>query len=385
MQDQRGLKRSNYFMLKSSLNRLWTNLRGWRTDRKLLVIESDDWGATRMPSRTAYDAMLKKGLRVDQSLYDSLDCLESRADLEPLFELLGNHFDSRGRPAIMTFNTVMGNPDFAAISSDCFECFHLQHFFESYRHYHSDCLESIWRQGMSEGLIRPQFHAREHLNSPLWMRDLRAGFEQTRLAFDHHFYGLKTETSAPGRRSYLATYWPSHSDDIPAILEILEGGLRLFQNTFGFSSRTFIGCNYVWPEQVEERLSANDVDYLQGQRAQLLPDPDRQWTRRPVAHYAGKRNRYGQRYGIRNAFFEPYQQPEGDWTRKVLAEVREAFLLHRPAVICSHRINFVGGMNRGHRDNSLRQLDSLLGAIRMRWPDVEFVASDTLASEMQAA
>ncbi len=369
--------------LKSSLNRIWTNWRGWKSNRKLVVIESDDWGATRMPDRKAFDALLAQGLRVDQSRYDSLDCLEDRADLELLFEVVSRHRDGHGRPAIITFNTVMGNPDFSAIAADRFERFHLQHFFDSYRHYHSDCLESIWRQAISERLIRPQFHAREHLNSPLWMRDLRAGHEQARIAFEHQFYGLKTDTSAPGRRSYLATYWPGREDDIPEILAILDDGLRLFQDTFGFRSRSFIGCNYVWPEQVEERLAANDVDYLQGQRAQLIPDPARQWRRRPVAHYAGKRNRYRQRYGIRNVVFEPYQRPDSDWSRKALREVGQAFLLRCPAVICSHRINFVGGMDRSHRDSTLRQFDHLLGEIRRRWPDVEFVASDDLAAAMQ--
>ncbi len=371
--------------VKSSLNRAWTNLRGWRTDRKLLVIESDDWGATRMPGRKAFNALLAQGLRVDQSRYDSLDCLEDRSDLEALFEVLARHQDGHGRPAIMTFNTVMGNPDFAAIAEDGFARFHLQHFLESYRHYHSDCLESLWREAIAEQLIQPQFHAREHLNSPLWMRDLRSGLEQTRLAFEHQFYGLKTETSAPGRRSYLATYWPSQAEDVHCILDILRDGLKLFTETFGFSSRTFIGCNYVWPEQVEACLAANDVDFLQGQRAQLLPEPSLQWSRRSVAHYAGKQNRHGQRYGIRNVFFEPYKKPEADWSRKALAEVREAFLLRRPAVICSHRINFVAGMDRRHRDNTLRQYDQLLGQIRHRWPDVEFIASDELAAAMGRA
>jgi len=27
------------------------NIPGWRTDRKIVVIESDDWGAIRMPSK----------------------------------------------------------------------------------------------------------------------------------------------------------------------------------------------------------------------------------------------------------------------------------------------------------------------------------------------
>ena len=90
------------------------------------------------------------------------------------------HRDASGRPATFTFNTVMGNPDFEAIERDSFEHFHHQHLFESYRHYHGEDLEDDWRNAIDSRLIRPQFHAREHLNSPLWMADLKAGHQETR-------------------------------------------------------------------------------------------------------------------------------------------------------------------------------------------------------------
>ena len=65
--------------VKSATLRLATNLRGWKTRRKLLVIESDDWGAIRMPGPEAWARLLKAGIRVDRSRYDSLDCLENRS------------------------------------------------------------------------------------------------------------------------------------------------------------------------------------------------------------------------------------------------------------------------------------------------------------------
>ena len=40
--------------------------RGWKTDRKIVVIESDDWGSIRMPRREVYEMSLKKGYRVDR-------------------------------------------------------------------------------------------------------------------------------------------------------------------------------------------------------------------------------------------------------------------------------------------------------------------------------
>ena len=82
--------------------------------------------------------------------------------------------------------------------------------------------------------------------------------------------------------------------------------------------------------------------------------------------------------------FEPYLDENTDWTRKALAEISQAFRLKRPAIICSHRINYVSGMNLKHRDRSLRQLDSLLGQVRKRWTDVEFITSDELSDLLSA-
>ena len=47
-----------------------SNIPGWRTNRKILVIESDDWGSVRIKDKTAYEALKKKGLKVDSIHYN---------------------------------------------------------------------------------------------------------------------------------------------------------------------------------------------------------------------------------------------------------------------------------------------------------------------------
>ena len=51
--------------------------RGWTTDRKILVIESDDWGSIRMPSREIYEKSLRAGYRVDLNMFDKYDSLHA--------------------------------------------------------------------------------------------------------------------------------------------------------------------------------------------------------------------------------------------------------------------------------------------------------------------
>ena len=43
--------------LKSIAGRHLVNSKGWRTNRKIVVLESDDWGAIRMSSKEAFDKL----------------------------------------------------------------------------------------------------------------------------------------------------------------------------------------------------------------------------------------------------------------------------------------------------------------------------------------
>jgi len=90
----------------------------------------------------------------------------------------------------------------------------------------------------------------------------------------------------------------------------------------------------------------------------------------------------GQVYSVRNVCFEPYEDVSRDWVGLALWEIHQAFLFRRPAVVTTHRINYVGGMDLEHRDRNLRLLDELLAHIRKTWPEVQFISSDELAARM---
>ena len=111
----------NLRALKQMVTRNLASIPGWRTDRKIVVIESDDWGSIRMPSRSAYEKLLHSGVAVDRDPYSRYDCLASEDDLTALFEILGSHRGSDGRPAVFTANCVVANPDFDKIRAANFE------------------------------------------------------------------------------------------------------------------------------------------------------------------------------------------------------------------------------------------------------------------------
>lgn len=357
-------------------------MRGWRTSRKLIVFESDDWGAIRMPNRAAYDSLLMSGIRVDRSPYDRLDCLERRTDFEGLMNVLLKHKDSEGNPPIFTINTIMGNPDFEAIRRDRFERYHHMNLFDSYRYYHGESLEGLWRESMRQGLIRPQFHGREHLNVPLWLKDLRNGYEETRRAFSHGYYGLTTTTSAAAHSNYLAAFMVTALDGIDDARSRLQSGLDMFARAFGYRSLTFIPCNYIFPAALRAALFATGVRLVQAQRGQFVPLADGNYGRVQRFH-TGMVDSAGLLYTVRNVKFEPFECDKTDWVLRALWEVQEAFLLRRPAIISTHRVNYVSGLDRFHGVRSLRLLEKLLTGIRHRWPSVEFVSSDQLLQIME--
>ena len=61
-----------------------------------------------------------------------------------------------------------------------------------------------------------------------------------------------------------------------------------------------------------------------------------------------------------------------------LSEIEISFKWKKPAIISSHRVNYVGGLSLKNRDNGLIQLEKLLIMITKKWPDVEFMTSNEL-------
>ena len=104
------------------------NMFGWRTDRHLVVIESDDWGSIRMPSKTVYDEFLRHGVRVDRDPYCKYDSLATSSDLERLFEVLCSVKDKNGNPAIITANTLSANPVFEKIEASGYKEYYYEPF-----------------------------------------------------------------------------------------------------------------------------------------------------------------------------------------------------------------------------------------------------------------
>jgi len=370
--------------IKASAELNLRNMQGWRTNRHIIVIESDDWGSVRMPSKTVYDKMLNAGIRVDKCPYNSFDSIESEEDLVSLFDVLRNFTDLKGSYPVITTNFVMANPDFKKIKTSGFREYYFELFTETYKNYSVNSnTYGILNQGIAEGLVYPQYHGREHLNVNRWMKALQQNLPETRFAFENKLFGISTTITKENRRSYLAAFDFDNESELEDHKKIIVEGLDIFQKIFGYKSQTFIASNYIWQSELEETLAENGVNYIQGLFNQIEPSGyDR--SSKLIPKRLGRLNNFGQIYLIRNAFFEPSLQNNIDPVSACMNDISVAFRWNKPAIISSHRVNYISRIVKGNRDYNLVLLSKLLKEITLKWKKVEFMNSVELGATIRS-
>lgn len=356
-----------------------TNLRGWRTNRKIVVIESDDWGSIRMPSKDVYNKCLEAGYPVHLNPYERFDSLASQEDLELLFNLLAGFRDSKGNHPLITANSVVANPDFETIQESNFEHYHYEPITETFRKYpkHEYNFE-LWKAGMDAKVFFPQFHAREHLNVSMFMNALRAKNENAHFAFSNKMPGIMDKgNTRKGNYFVEATSFSSVNDKNEKKQIYLEG-LDLFEKIFGYKSLSVIPTNYKWSKDWNKQLAEKGIKYIQGTRRMTEPNPGSQ--SKFHKRYLGQQNSYGQMDLVRNVFFEPTLIHSTDIVRDCIGQMSIAFMMQKPAVISSHRVNFVGFIDEKNRDQNLKLLTNILKEAIKRWPEIEFLTSVSLGA-----
>ena len=367
-----------------SIKNIILNYRGFKSKRKILVIESDDWGSVRMPSKQAFIALLNAGIRVDKCGYNTFDSLETSQDLESIFNQLNKIKDSKGNRPIITANTMVANPDYEKIRHHNFENYYYETFDQSYKKYQgTDSTFRLIKNGIDEKLFFPQLHGREHIFLNNWMRALQQGDSETRLAFDNNVYGLSTTITSNKRKSYLTSLDANTIEELITHEPMLFEAQRIFKEKFGFVSQSFIAANYTWHPNHELFLSKIEVDTIQGSRAQKVPgNPQGYQT---IKHHMGNYNNLGQIFLIRNSSFEPSTRPNVNWRQKIKNEVNASFLVGAPVILSTHRVNFMGGMDEKNRENNLNLFAEILIDLVKSYPDIEFMNSVQLSNFIRAS
>jgi hypothetical protein len=363
------------------------NISGWRTQDRLVVFAVDDYGNVRLDSVAALGRLAAAGLDLS-SRFDRLDALETREDLEALFEVLSSVSDARGRPAVFTPYALCANPDFDVMrnGSDDYHFEPLTQTFERLSTSHPVAYEGawlLWQEGIRKGLLKPQFHGREHLNVELLKRKLRAGDKALMANLENKsMIALDEEASMPGV-GFTHAFGLWEKAEVARHREIIESGLSLFEAVFGLASKTFTPPAHKLHPDLYSFVTSYGVDAIDKPlRCARRLDKNkikREWNTTGV--------RRGQEHVtiVRNVVFEPTRGNTLDAVGLALDQVAAAFRWRRPAIISSHRVNFCGHIDEENRSHGLAELKRLLDGIAGRWPDAQFIGADELVEKIRAS
>ena len=369
--------------MKNLARHLFNNvsqIQGWHTNRKIVVFESDDWGSIRTNAPSTLDVLKKRKIPFRKSHYNLYDSLASESDLIHLFDVLKSFKDNNDNHPVITANCLVANPDFDKIKNSDFKEYYYEFFTETLKRYpeHKNSF-NLWNEGMNNKIFHPQSHGREHINISRWMNDLQSNFEDVHIAFNLEMYELGTQKKFKNRGGYLAALDGKEKDLIYDREKIIDEGLKIFKRIFGYASKSFIAPNYIWDDMIEKYIFKNGVEFIQTRSAQLV-STDHNLKRKIRRHYLGQKNKFNQVYLLRNCLFEPSEFNNKDWVNNCLREIEIAFRWKKPAIISTHRVNYIGYISSKNRDKNLPLLRELLQKILKNWPEVEFMTSDQLGN-----
>lgn len=364
-----------------------SNIFGTILKRKIIVFESDDWGSVRTYSSEAFKQMVKAGLSVDKNHY-GFDSLESNLDLENLFNLLMEFKDSTARTPVFTAFCNTANPSFKKIATGNYEKYYYDTLPETVEYYPShDKLLKYWKEGETQRLFCPQLHGREHIHVDRWWQLLNSGDEGMRLMFENKSVGADSFNGIK-YPNYLGALHPTKKSEIPTLHKILSDSGRLYEEYLGHKPEAFVAPNAEEPAELEKTLKILGINTITRAKIRKYPIGDKRF--KTEFNWLGKVNRHGQVILVRNAFFEPvcFGEPDKahitDWVSYCLKQIHIAFQWKKPAVISTHRVNYIGFINPKNGDRGIFELRRLLKAILKKWPDVEFMTSYELSKILKS-
>jgi hypothetical protein len=356
------------------------NLIGKRTGRKIVVFSVDDYGNVRLDSKKARNHLDKAGLKI-YNRFDAYDTLETRSDLEMLFEVLSSVKDQMGRHALFTTFSVSCNINFERVKKNQYSEYVyelLPETFEKLAALQPVSYKGAWEmfnQGIKEGLVVPQFHGREHLNLNIFNEKLSKQSSDLMTCLECRSYSsLNSKDYSCVSPLAAFDFWEIEENE--QYKEIINDGLNAFEKVYGYRAVHFTPPAYSAHPVLYPALKRGGVNFID--TALFNKQHQGKGRHKRSLSYTGKNNRLGQYFMVRNVVFEPTDDRGIDWVGFTLKQIDTAFRWNSPAIISSHRVNFCGHIDEKNRKKGLEALRELLKKITERWPEVEFMAANEL-------
>jgi len=367
--------------LKSNILVNLKNIPGWHTRRKLIIIESDDWGSIRMPSNEVFSRLISAGIKVGRGLHNRCETLETKEDLEELFNVLDSVRDQNNKPAVMTPVTIIANPDFNKIRLSGFNEYFYEKFTDTLKSYYPDNdVFKLWKEGIDTGIFVPELHGRDHITVQLWLNKLREGNKDLLYAFDQGFVALNIPGVPPPAGEFRAEFYFDKEEQKPFLIKGIKESVSLFKDIFGFSPRSFVPSNELFHPEFDSVVAETGIKFLYVSHS--MPYPDKEGVLKYRHFINGQKGPGDLIYYTRNCAFEPNEEGYSG-IESTIRQIAAAFRWHKPAFISTHRGNFSGGIDPGNRKKGLAELKKLLRTITNIWPEAEFMSSENALEFMK--
>lgn len=356
------------------------NLPGKRTSRKLLAFISDDWGDIRISSSKQLKQLRKLGIPVDESPHTLYETLTSPEDFERLFEVLTSVEDFKGKPACLTSFALMANPDIEKIKANGKKKYEYITIDQSIKELYGDKGWKMWLKGIENEIFDVQLHGREHFSSVRWMNLLQEEHELTKKCLEYDFSHIQIPIN--GKPHILAACYTENDIQVKKLDKIVRDAGRIYLKLFGKNPLIFNPPNAILSKTLYPTLYSIGVRGVV--TGPIRYEPDQKGILYRKFHYSGQR--IGFKEGIithflSNAAFEPSSFSNIDHLNNALQQIEAAFIMGKPALVNTHRVNYVKGRGNPKVDASLRLLKTLLTSVKNRWPEVEFIGVSKLLNK----
>jgi hypothetical protein len=308
----------------------------WRR-LKAVVIESDDWGLCAWSAdEQAYRVLADTpAFRSPAGRRYAGSTLESAADVRALADSLGEFRGGDGFPPVWQANMVVAAPDYERMRPPLFEGddVPLIDYPETPSRWARPGAWDAVRAACDPGVWWPELHGLHHIPETAWLTALRRSIADARRAHDQQS-AVCAHVEASGE------YDPSEPAE--ARTRRLEGAIARFTRLVGRAPTSFCPPDYRWDEHLEADLARLGVPVLQGKAEQhgaRLPMVRRWWLQRAWPGERGARLDMPPRIA-----FEPRALDHGSGKVGVEAAhrgVHEAWSRGHPAVLSTHRVNYV--------------------------------------------
>lgn len=356
--------------------RLWHAARrflpvvGFRFDRPLLLLQSDDWGRAGLGDQEGLEAMQAAGIMLGERPYD-LYTLETAGDVHVLRDLLASHRDSTGRPAVLGMNFVVSNLDLPKMKVAGFQRVQQLPLAEGLPSgWSRPGLADAYRDGIKQGVFFPALHGTTHFCQQAVERSLAAGGERAQLL--RKFW----EAGTPyihWRMPWIGyEYWDPELPEDQRFLspqaqqDLIGAAVGGFVKMFSRLPNSACAPGYRADRSTHRAWARHGVHVAQGGPGSARPP-----------HV----DRDGVLQLSRTVELEPAVQP-GFSVKDAVAAASHCLDRGLPAVVSIHSINFHSTI-RNFRAPTLAALNEFLLALNARYPNLLYLDDTDLYQLVQ--